>query len=161
MIFGNIDVFAIECEITQIIDRWIYGRFRVWVNGIKIGSYSEEVLTLLGTTGVLRNSVPELSASHMKSSSEEILFNTREVFFGCDGYSEEAHSEWAKYAWLFNSEGFETIFSVIFKFGENVKIIWCNEPELLTNEFFFTNSAYLNTSTNFLVWLSNIKTENC
>ncbi|MDO8342565.1 MAG: Imm42 family immunity protein [Cellvibrio sp.] len=160
MIFGNVNIFAIECETTQAVDNWVYGKFRIWVNGIKIGSYSEEVLNLVGTTGVMRNPVAELSVEHSSLSSEQLYSNVREVFFGSSGYSQASHSEWAKYVWLYNSEGFETVFSVICKIGENIKIIWRNEPETVTNEYTFTSSAYISASILFLEWLKNIQTKN-
>lgn len=160
MIFGNVNIFAIECEITQVIDRWVYGKLRIWVNGIKVGAYSEEVLNLVGTTGVLRNPISELSVAHSALNSEQLYSNVLEVFSGSKGYSHASHSEWAKYTWLCNAEGFETVFSVIYKFGENIKIIWRNEPEILTNEYTFSGSTYVDVSTDFLAWLNNIQTEN-
>lgn len=43
MIFGNVESFAIECQLVEPSGRDIYAHFRLWINGQSIGDYEESV----------------------------------------------------------------------------------------------------------------------
>jgi hypothetical protein len=44
MIFGEKQVFAIECEIVDQIDSWVYANFCFWIEGAKVGAYQETIV---------------------------------------------------------------------------------------------------------------------
>ena len=153
MIFGDKNSFAIESEFTSQNGWWIYGRFRVWVGGTAIGTYSEEVLNLNGTTGKLREPVSGAPISIGRLPAAEFLNRVFETYYGGDHYDQAKHQVWGRFQWLSYSEGFETVFSAIALVGNDIRIVWRvfdNSPVL---EQYVPTTEYSAVSSEFISWL--------
>jgi hypothetical protein len=157
MIFGGKQLFAVECEFTSQIKRWVNGRFRVWVGGDPIGTYSDEVLDLMGTTGTLRNPV--------RAASSVVLSLTAQVFLDTvwaavyvsddhsDGYNHEEFPTWSPYVWFESCEGFENVRSVIAMYGSNYRIVWHISGDPSVKEQYVPSSVYEAVTSAFNLWL--------
>ena len=152
MIFGDKNTFAIESEFTYQVGWWIYGRFRVWVGGNAIGTYSEEVLHLNGTTGKLREPVNGATIPTGRLPAAEFLNRVFETYYGGDHYDEAKHQKWGGFLWLSYSEGFETVFSAIALVGNDIRIVWRlfdNGPVL---EQYVSSTEYSAVCSEFISW---------
>ncbi len=155
MIFGEKSVFAVECEFTSQEGSWIYGSFRVWLGGSAIGTYSEEVLNLTGSTGVLREPVQAGSIQAGRLGATEFLRRVFEPNFGNGEYSQEEQLEWGRYRWLAYCEGFETVFSAAALVGHEVRIVWRLTDQGPVNECFVPITTYRAVCAEFVVWLDH------
>lgn len=53
MIFGDIQEFAIEIDIDQVIDEWVFGVFLFWIGGFSVGNKEDSSVDLKGCVGWL------------------------------------------------------------------------------------------------------------
>lgn len=155
MIFGEKSAFAVECEFTSQEGSWIYGSFRVWVGGNAIGVYSEEVLNLTGTTGVLREQVRGGSIQAGRLRATEFLKRVFEPNHGEGEYNHEAQMEWGRYRWLAYCEGFETVFSVAALVAHEVRIVWRLTDQGSVHEHFVPFEHYSAVCSEFIAWLDH------
>jgi Immunity protein 42 len=76
MLFGDPSVFAIECEIIDKIDKWVFADFRFWAVSEPIGDYDDS-MDLLGGVYYLKESIKcaEYRHAHVFNdlSKEEIF----------------------------------------------------------------------------------------
>ena len=159
MIIGEKQSFAIECEFTSQVEQWIYGKFRVWVAGYPIGTYSEEVLDLKGTTGLLRE--PVRAASYVVASfSSQVFLDTvwnavyvRNGKHTRNGYHDEDCRKWRPYVWFGSCEGFENVRSAIATNRDLHRIVWHISGELLTREQYVSSPVYETVRSEFILWL--------
>lgn len=155
MIFGEKSVFAVECEFTSQEGSWVYGSFRVWLAGSAIGTYSEEVLNLTGTTGVLREPVQASSILAGRLGSTQFLRRVFEPNFGNGENSQKEQLEWGRYRWLAYCEGFETVFSAAALVGHEVRIVWRLTDQGPVNECFIPLATYSAVCAKFVAWLDH------
>ncbi|NJL77642.1 MAG: hypothetical protein HC836_35470 [Richelia sp. RM2_1_2] len=43
-IFGDISIFAIECQVSRLLEERVYANFQIWVGGKSIGDYEDEIM---------------------------------------------------------------------------------------------------------------------
>jgi len=43
-IFGDQSIFAIECQVSRLLEKRVYTHFQVWVGGKPIGDYEDEIM---------------------------------------------------------------------------------------------------------------------
>jgi len=43
-IFGAKSIFAIECQVSRILDERVYTHFQVWIGGKPVGDYEDEIV---------------------------------------------------------------------------------------------------------------------
>ena len=159
MIFGEKQLFAVECEFTSQLERWVYGKFCVWVGGHRIGSYSEEVLDLKGTTGVLRGPVKAASSVVVSLSSQAFLDTVWNAVYVWNskqsdvGYNDEDCRKWCPYIWFDSCEGFENVRSVIATDGGQHRIVWHILGESSAREQFVPSAVYEVVRSEFVSWL--------
>ena len=153
MIFGERHSFAVECEFTSQNGTWIYGRFRVWVGGHPIGTYSEEVLTLLCTTGVLRKSIAVADSDVASLSPQEFLDLVWGAVYDGAEYNHDGHRIWSPYVWFDSCEGFEPVRSVIAKIADTFRIVWQHANEGFAREHYVGVREYGSVVCDFIVWL--------
>jgi hypothetical protein len=157
MIFGEKQLFAVECEFTSQIKRWVYGRFRVWVGGHPIGTYSEEILDLMGTTGALRNPVRAASSVVLSLSAQVFLDTVWAAAYvsndHSDGYNHEEFLTLSPYVWFESCEGFENVRSVIAIDGSNHRIVWHISGDSSAKEQYVPSSVYEAVTSEFNLWL--------
>jgi hypothetical protein len=153
VIFGNKSTFSVEAEFTSQVNTWIYGRFRVWVGGNPVGTYSEEVLNLNGTTGMLREPVQGAPIAAARLTAAEFLERVFEPWYGGGEYDPAKSKEWGRFKWLSYSEGFETVFSVIAQVGNEVRIVWRTSDTAPVVEHRIPSSEYAAVCSTFLSWL--------
>lgn len=55
MLIGNKNIFAIEIDLLQSFDGWVYGRFQFWIDGISIGNIDDDLVDLKGCVNWLRD----------------------------------------------------------------------------------------------------------
>jgi hypothetical protein len=48
MKFGNMQQFAIEITVGQVVDEWVFGTFLFWVGGVSVGNQSDTSVDLNG-----------------------------------------------------------------------------------------------------------------
>jgi hypothetical protein len=152
MIFGDKNSFAIECEFTHQIEEFLYGKFRVWVDHQALGTFSEEVITLLCTTGVLRKSVRNATPLASELSAQAFLDMVWETCYGSGGYDEQEHQKWGHYVWFDSCEGFENTRSVIAQTENGVRIVWQLQDEQSASERFVPERVYSVTVSKFTAW---------
>ena len=153
MIIGNKNTFAVESEFTDQ-DGWlVYGRFRVWVGGNAIGTYSEEVLNLKGTTGVLRNQINSAPQYAEHLSAAEFLVNVFEPCYGEGAYDHIKMQEWGCFNWLSYSESFETVFSAIAMVNNEIRIVWRLSDSSSAQEHYVSSAEYFDVCIKFIEWL--------
>lgn len=153
MIFGDKSEFAVECEFTNQKGMWVYGSFRIWVGGNSIGAYSEEVLNLKGTTGVLREPVSGGTIQIGRLSGIEFLNRVFETKYGKGGFNQEEHAKWGDYEWVAFSEGFDTVFSVAALIGNDVRIVWRLTDIGPIREKLVSYTIYSTVCAEFIDWL--------
>ena len=159
MIFGEKQSFAVECEFTSQIGLWLYGRFRVWVGGHPIGTYSEEVLTLACTTGVLRRPVETATPSVKSLRPQDLLDRVWAVVYGSGDYNEDEHRASHPYVWFDACEGFEPVRSVIAKIAGSYRIVWQLAGELSAQERYIAVQEYDSVVSSFNLWLDRCVAE--
>ncbi|MDP1615217.1 MAG: Imm42 family immunity protein [Methylococcales bacterium] len=90
MLVGNKDVFAVEYELDENINAWMYGKVCYWINNIQIGEYD------LGTSlrdvfFALKYSVYDCENRDggrlCELSPQEIFYHLNETIFGNNEYS--------------------------------------------------------------------------
>src|SRR5687768_18410955 len=76
MIAGSKDRFAIEAEPDEIVDGWVLGRFRFWIDGESVGNW-DDAADLTGCDGWLRdfafNPRDRFEASMERAEVEEVF----------------------------------------------------------------------------------------
>ncbi|MBU3059037.1 Imm42 family immunity protein [Pseudomonas indica] len=48
MLIGNREIFAVECEIENVIDGWVLGRFFLWIHGVVVGDQDDYSVDMNG-----------------------------------------------------------------------------------------------------------------
>lgn len=82
MIFGNKNVFAIECEVTERIDDWVFGHFIFWLNGNSIGDWEDTtdlkgcMMWLKDFVNVVRDRFDERLITLNKDAAFQLLYNS-------------------------------------------------------------------------------------
>jgi len=82
MIFGNKNVFAIECEISERIDDWVFGHFLFWLCGQSIGDWEDStdikgcLLWLKDFVNIARNRFEEDLTELNKDAVFELLYHS-------------------------------------------------------------------------------------
>ncbi len=155
MIFGEKPLFAVECEFTSRDGRWIYGRFRVWAGGDPIGSYTDEVIDLKGTTGVLRQIVSPAPAAVATLGAQEFLEWVWTACYGDGEYNEAAWAAARPYVWFDSCEGFENVRSVIANVGTDYRIVWQISGERAAREQMVPAKRYESVTAAFIAWLDH------
>lgn len=153
MIVGDRHQFAVESEFTSQVGRWIFGQFRVWVGGNAIGTYSEEVMDLVCTTGVLRERVPHASPAAASLGSQELLDRVWSVVYGKGKYNDDEHRVWKPYEWFASCQGFENVRSVIANVGSIHRIVWQISGEQSAREHAVPAEIYEAVASEFISWL--------
>lgn len=142
MIFGERQLFAVECELTSRVGRWIYGRFRVWVAANPIGAYTDEVIDLKGTTGVLRQPIPRASPAMAALGPDEFLELVWSACYGDGQYNDTECRALRQHVWFDSCEGFENVRSVIAKVETNYRIVWRISGETSAREQIVPATVY-------------------
>lgn len=155
MIFGDPTCFAAEGDFTAQSGTFVYGRFRVWVAGCAVGTFAEQVLDLVGTTGVLRRPVPPASRSAAALGGQEFLEKVWSVVYDTGPWNAREHREWSPYVWFDSCEGFEPVRSVIADMGDWHRVVWQLAGEMQAREFRVPLATYEGVTTDFLRWLDS------
>ena len=167
MIFGNKEIFAIECYHDPISNdrKWVYGRMCLWCSGIQVGDIEETGCMLNVTEGFLQNFIEssnELSDKNLNKLGDRDLYKflDEKLYSRLEKSREQIVEDsrtYRKFDFLTNGgASFDTIRCFIVRKENKYKL-------LLTDRFddfySFHIDSYLmeNVIIEFLIWMSNEK----
>lgn len=54
MLFGNKDDFAVEVNVSDVFDGWVFGSYQFWVRGVSVGDANDHSVDLKGCWNWMR-----------------------------------------------------------------------------------------------------------
>lgn len=85
MVVGKKDQFAIEYEIKDTVDKWILGRFRLWIKGESLGDWEDDSVDLKGCFNwlptLIDKKVTSIEAGAEGLSGEQVMSKIFDSFY--------------------------------------------------------------------------------
>lgn len=167
MIFGEKEIFAIECYHEPIDNNknWVFGRMCLWCSGLQFGDITEPSCLLNVTEGFLRGFIEtanQLEDIELNKQSDWELFKFLDKkIYGLNERTFEQVIEdakkYRKFDFLTSSgESFETIKSFVVKNYNEYRLLISDRLEIFKS--FRINSFFMeNVVIEFLVWMESEK----